>query len=322
MRKARIAVLFGGTSSERAVSLDTGKNILKNLDRKKYISEPVVIGRNGKWKMRGKELAPPDALKLAKKRGIEAVFVALHGKYGEDGTVQGLLEFLGIPYTGSGVLASALAMDKVRSSELFAFHGLLVPKFSAFSKEDRRKISWAGKFPVVVKPADGGSSVGVSIIKRKSEFPRAIKKAFAASEIVMLQEYIRGNEVTCGVLDVDGKPLAFPPTQIIPQKRGFFDYHAKYVPGASREVTPPELPREIIRKIQNAALLAHRVLGCSGLSRTDMIVKNGKIYMLETNTIPGMTETSLCPQAAKAAGIGLPELLDKIIQGALRRNTR
>ncbi len=314
-----VAVLFGGTSSERAVSLETGKNILKNLDRKKYILEPVVIGKNGKWKMQGKELEPPDALKLAEKRGVEVVFIALHGKYGEDGTIQGLLEFLDIPYTGSGVLASALAMDKIRSSELFVLHGFLVPKFSAFSKKNRKKIFWAGKFPVVVKPADGGSSVGVSIVKRKSELPNAIKKAFAVSEVIMLQEYIRGDEVACGVLDVGRKPLAFPPTQIIPQKREFFDYHAKYVPGASREVTPPELPKETIRKIQNAALLAHRVLGCSGLSRTDMIVKNGKIYLLETNTIPGMTETSLCPQAAKAAGISFPELLDKIIQGALRR---
>ena len=127
-----VAVLFGGTSSERAVSLETGKNILKNLDRKKYILEPVVIGKNGKWKMQGKELEPPDALKLAEKRGVEVVFIALHGKYGEDGTIQGLLEFLDIPYTGSGVLASALAMDKIRSSELFVLHGFLVPKFSAF----------------------------------------------------------------------------------------------------------------------------------------------------------------------------------------------
>jgi D-alanine-D-alanine ligase len=241
----------------------------------------------------------------------DVVFIAMHGKYGEDGTVQGFLELTGIPYTGSGVLASALAMDKIKSNELFVAHGLKIPA------QYNKKIS----FPCVVKPAQGGSSVGVTIVKKKAGLKKAMEVALSFDSVVLIQQYVPGIEVTCAVLDEggDAEPIALPPTQIIPREAEFFDYHAKYTPGATEEITPPRLPAQIIKKIQQTAVSAHQILGCFGMSRTDMIVAGDDIFVLETNTIPGMTETSLYPQAAAAIGISFPELLDKIIQSAMNR---
>jgi len=267
---------------------------------------------------------------LKSERSAEVVFIAIHGRYGEDGIVQGFLELAGVPYTGSDVLASALAMDKLKSYELFGFHGLKVPRYIHFSHTQWKKEKIANKikeqleFPCVVKPSNCGSSVGITIVREIEDLEKAIGLASSYSANILAQEYIFGSEVTCAVLDEGGdkEPIALPPTQIIPQESEFFDYHAKYTAGATEEITPPRLPAEIIQNIQAIALKAHRIIGCSGMSRTDMIVGDDDIYVLETNTIPGMTETSLYPQAAAAVGISFPELLDKIIQAALNRKRR
>lgn len=338
-------VLMGGPSSEHEVSLATAKNVIAALDPKKYLARPVLIDKAGRWFLapsfqtpllfsgrisKSKTLvptAPQEALNESSGRP-DVVFIAMHGTYGEDGRIQSLLDLAGIPYTGSGVLASALAMDKAKSAQLLVSQGLNIPKFTAFKKTDWnkskkeilakiKKLGW----PLVIKPADLGSSVGVSIVKNEASLAAALKKAWQNSDYIMAQEFIRGREVTCGVLEnpKTGRAFALPPTEIIPKTRSFFDYQAKYVPGASEEVTPARFPPKIIRVIQNSALTAHQTLGCRGMSRTDLMVDGPKIWVLELNTIPGMTETSLLPQAAKAAGIGFPALLDIIITGALTR---
>lgn len=301
--KLKILVLSGGPSAEYEVSLKTGRNIAAALDENKYEVEEMIIGRDGHWP------TPPEKLQA------DVVFIAMHGEYGEDGTVQKILADAGLKFTGSGAEASRLGMDKAKSAAILSENGLLVPYFAIVKKSDRLPI--VRQFPVVVKPADRGSSVGVSIVSKAEDLANAFEKAFAVSDTAMIQDFIKGREVTCGVIDDgQGNAQALPPTEITPNSNTFFDYNAKYTPGASREITPPEMPAEIIKKIQAVALKTHQIIGCSGMSRTDMILEMTKLYVLEINTIPGMTNTSLLPQAAKAAGISFPELLDRVIIAA------
>lgn len=323
-RKKRIAVLMGGVSAEHEVSLGSGDMVVRALDKRRYDAYPIVIEKSGKWKLpRARTLcATGEAIeKIKSEIRADVAFLALHGTHGEDGTIQGLLEFAGIPYTGSGVLASALAMDKVRSSELFSSRGINVPAYVTMVKGTAPRLRNSFGFPCVVKPSRCGSSVGVAVVRTPRELVRAVKRAFSYDRVVLVQKYIKGTEVTCGVLDKGGarKPIALPPTEIVPKSSKFFDYRAKYAPGASEEVTPPRLPKRTIAKIQSAALKAHEILGCAGMSRTDMFVAHGEVYVLETNTIPGMTATSLYPQEARAAGISFSRLMDILIRAALTR---
>lgn len=319
MRKLRVAVLMGGPSSEHDISLETGKMVLRSLARDRYEPFPVVVP---------KERDPKIKIKNSE---TDMAFIAMHGEYGEDGTVQALLEALGVPYTGSGVLASALAMSKPLSSRLLGDCGLSVPdfvtagrhEFYSMTEKVTAKAARRIGFPAVIKPADRGSSVGLSVARDLAALRAAIARALRHSRRAMIQRYIAGREVTCGVIHDDEAPaglLALEPTEIIPRERAFFDYYSKYTAGASEEVTPPRMPSEAILYIQKTALAAHRIIGASGMSRTDMILdKDGYLHVLEVNTIPGMTPASLLPQAARASGISFPTLLDKIIAAALRR---
>ena len=348
-RKLNVAILMGGPSAEHDVSLATGQVLLQHLDRSKYDIKPVTVSREVRELIQGGTspslptetassidqnttipLPASTALKEAQEAKIDVVFIAMHGEFGEDGRLQGLLEFFDIPYTGSGVLASSLAMDKVKSSELFRLHGLLVPPYTHFMRWewDRHErlildfVAQALGTPWVVKPVDRGSSVGVSITHAQEALRAAIQSVFQHSDHVMVQQHIQGAEVTCAVLHEDpcSEPWPLPPTEIIPKSKAFFDYFSKYTPGATEEITPPRLHPAIITQIQATAVQAHKILDCYGMSRTDMIVQGEKIYVLETNTIPGMTETSLYPQAAQAIGLGFSELLDRLIAAALRRH--
>lgn len=309
-KKIRIAVLSGGPSAEYAVSLNTGRQVMKNLDKKKYGARRVVISKTGKW-----ALSP-----VFIKKNFDAVFLAMHGEYGEDGTIQKILEKNKILFTGSGARASRLGMDKIRSGAVFRQAGLNVPRFIKarnifpFEKGGLRGIS----FPIVVKPNDRGSSVGTGVARNPKELAVKIKKARKFSGDILIQEYIKGREFTCGVLEIGGRPRAFLPTEIIPKTSGFFDYFAKYTKGASQEITPPpNLLKIKIAELQKIALRAHQAIGCCGFSRTDMILgPDDKFYVLEINTIPGLTETSLFPKAAKASGISFKKLLDLIIRAA------
>jgi len=303
-----VAVLMGGPSAEYEVSINTGKMVLENLGKEKYRAESIVITRDGFWPISRENL----------KNNFDVVFIAMHGEYGEDGTIQGILEEIGIPYTGSDPGASKLGMEKIFFSHLMKKNNILVPEFC--ENENDPLLKTLG-LPLVVKPADRGSSVGVTLVENMTNLPEAIICAKKYSEQIMLQKYIKGREFTCGIIETERKPQALPPTEIIP-KNPFFDYEAKYITGASQEITPPSnMSEDKIKELQNLSLRVHQLVGCRDYSRTDFLMdKNGKIYTLEINTLPGMTATSLLPQAAQKIGIGFSQLLDIIIDNALQHD--
>lgn len=302
MKKLNIAVLMGGISSEHEISLISGQNVLDYLNKEKYNVTPIVISKAGEWLINDARKTIDEALK-----GIDVVFNALHGEYGEDGKIQGLLDCFGVKYTGSGVLASALGMDKPRSYELFKLHGLTVPK--AVTLKNFKKC--------VVKPSCLGSSVGISIVSDKKDLKKAIEKAKEKCDEVIIEEYIDGLEVTCGIIDnyKGQKHFALPITEIIPPPGRFFDYEVKY-DGSTQEITPAKIDKNLAKKIQETTRKAHQILGCKGYSRTDFIIWGNRVYILEVNTLPGLTKESLLPKAAKIAGIEFSELLDIIINNA------
>ena len=304
--KLRIAVLAGGPSAEHEVSLNTGEMIFQGLDKNKYEARKIIISKNGRW--------PISLIEL--KNNYDLVFNAMHGEYGEDGVIQKILEKNKIPYTGSNSRASKLGMDKATSYKKFQKTKLLIPKFT--TKNNLIAIKKLG-LPLVIKPNDRGSSVGVKIIKNWDEFNNAVNEVKKYSSSIMFQEFINGRELTCGIIEYKKKLKALLPTEIIPPSNSFFNYEAKYVAGASQEITPPNLSKKIIKQIQEVALKAHRAIGCRGYSRTDMILSpDKKIYVLEINTLPGMTANSLLPQGAKAMGITFSQLLDIIIESAVK----
>ena len=320
-KKKHIAILVGGPSSEFEVSMKSGDAVYDAIESTDHRGTKVVIDRGGLWGIHPEEV----------KSWADCAFVALHGTYGEDGTVQRVLEDANIPYTGSNALASALGMNKFLSMRVFQDIGLHVPHTKHITKIEWRKdyekiIERIEKFlgyPCVIKPNNQGSSVGVFIIKTRKEMKHALGEVFLFGKDALAQEYVSGRELTCGVLDHGWSESAFPllPTEIIPQSDHFFNYEAKYTPGASLEITPPEnMERYMIRKIQQTALLAHRSIGARGFSRTDMILEpGGRLVVLEINTIPGLTSESLLPKAALASGIPFPKLIDIIIKSALFR---
>ncbi len=337
---------MGGPSVEYEVSLATGKNILDNLDKTKYQPAVIKLSKSGKqWFLNGRLTSMARALKSS-----DIIFNALHGAFGEDGRAQALLEYYGVRYTGSGIIASALAMDKFRSREIFKLAGFCVPKTLEVEMGENYQarlnlfITKIAKLPIVVKPCSNGSSVGVKIVSESGKLTKAIDETFKLGKKVLVEEYIRGKEITCGVLDpalqradasseknrslsdgagnfitlTIGGVTALPVTEIIPVKgHKFFDYNAKYKPGHCQEITPAQIDEATREKVQEIAVRAHQLLGCRGYSRTDMILKNDNIYVLEINTLPGLTANSLLPQAAKSAGLTFSQLLEKIIENSL-----
>ncbi len=298
----KIGVLMGGLSSEREISLRTGNAILKALQDKGY--KAVAIDADRKT-----------VLEL-QRAAVDAAFIALHGALGEDGAVQGLLEMLQIPYTGSGVLASALAMNKVAAKKIFIYHGLPTPRFQSLrvvpgcAPDVTAGVTIA--CPVIVKPAEEGSTIGVSIVRTREELLPALENARGFGSELLVEEYITGRELTVGILNDQPLPLI----EIIPRK-GFYDYQAKYQKGETDYVFPdwPGPQREA--EIQGLALRAFQALGCSGAGRVDFMVdRHGNPLILEVNTVPGMTETSLLPKAARRAGIEFSELVERILWSA------
>jgi D-alanine-D-alanine ligase len=309
MDKLRLALIAGGKSSEREVSLKSGAQVFAALDKSKYDIrryDPLTdLGR-----------LVQDAPQT------QAALIIMHGRGGEDGSMQGLLDILEVPYQGSGVLASAIAMNKELSKALYQMAGLKVPAALAFGREKTptpQEIEATLGLPVVIKPATEGSSIGISLARTLTELEEGLNAAFGYDSQVLVEEFIKGTEITGAVLG-NRDPQALPLVEIIPSDSyTFFDYDAKYQPGASNEICPARLSPELTEQAQRYALTAHTALGCRGYSRTDMIVRGEHIYVLETNTIPGMTATSLFPQAAKAAGLEFPALLDKLVGLALEK---
>lgn len=305
--KNRIAVLAGGWSGERQVSLKSGKAVYEALNRERY----------------GVTLYDPrdDLETLIRKKGeIDLAFVLLHGRFGEDGRIQGMLDLLQIPFVGSGALASAMAMNKRVAKDVFRRAGLPVAEdmilnrgegFSADEIAERLGV------PLVVKPVSEGSSLGIAVAHDRDSIAEGIRKAFQYGREVMVEAYVAGTEITCCIL---GNQVleALPVVEIVPTDAyAFFDYEAKYTPGATREICPAPIAPHLAERAGEWAKAAHRALGCRVWSRSDMIIRDETLYLLETNTIPGMTETSLFPLAARAAGMSLSDLLDRMIRLSL-----
>lgn len=309
MGKIRLALIAGGVSGEREVSLNGAKGVEKALDPEKY----AVVRYDPATDLARIAVDAPD---------IDVAFILLHGIHGEDGTMQGFLDLLGIPYQGAGVLGSALAMDKNLAKTMYKLHGLPVANWEMAVRNDIAdpgRLLATVRLPLVIKPVRQGSSIGMSIVREADRLSAALELAFTHDREVMVEEFIKGREITVGVIGNDELD-ALPLVEIIPdEKYEFFDYEAKYMPGATREVCPAEVSEEIRKKAQKYGMTAHRALQLRGYSRTDMIVSGSDIYILETNTIPGMTPTSLLPQAAAKFGLSFPALLDRLIELAMER---
>lgn len=314
--KQTVAVVMGGPSAEHQISLQSGAAMLANIGPN-YQAIKIVITKDGRWLWEAEEqsLSLGQAMRrLVSKKAI--VLIALHGSYGEDGTLQAILEKYKIAYTGSGVAASLMAMDKNTSQEIYADCGLVVPKSLAINNRQyvvTKQVLASLPLPVVVKPARQGSSVGVHIVNSLGEFEPAVDDAFKNDQQIIVQQFIAGRELSCGVLQIDGQLKALPPTEIRPLKADFFDYKSKYEDGGSEVITPAKIPAQTTSAVQEIALRAHQALGCEGYSRTDVIWNDQGIYVIETNTLPGMTEHSILPQQAKAAGISLQQLLENLL---------
>ncbi len=301
MNKTRkIGVLYGGLSAERDVSLKSGAAVHAALSAAGYQAVLIDVGR--------------DLVEVLKRKEVQVAFIALHGRYGEDGCVQGILELLQIPYSGSGVLASALAMHKLYSKRVFAASGILTAPFRCYGRTEPVVLSdLPFGLPVVVKPVQEGSSVGVSIVREESQLTEALASAFRHDEEILVEQYIKGQEVQVGILD--DQPIGA--IEIVP-KNEFYDFEAKYSDGMAEHLFPARLKPALYEKALQVGLAAHRSLGCRGYSRVDLLVtEQGDCYVLEVNTLPGMTALSLLPEIAqKGAGLSFEALVSRIIETA------
>lgn len=293
----RVAVLFGGISSESAISLATGQAILKAVERIGYDAVPIKVSEDLE-----------SCLQKLTQPKCDVAVIGLHGKYAEDGTIQGLLEYLKIPYTGSGVLASALAMNKLKAKEMFSLYGVPIAKHIVVKAGDH-KLSLP--VPVVVKPNIEGSSVGISIVERENEYKVALDEAFRFDDIVLVEEYIPGIEISVPVYLGE----ALEGIEISP-KSGFYDYKNKYTSGATDYFIPPRVSEDIRANLQDIALSAFDALGCRQYGRVDFRLNGEKPYVLEVNTLPGCTETSLVPKSLAYRGIGFDEFIKSLVETA------
>lgn len=319
--KTRVGVLRGGPSAEYEVSLETGKSVLAHLPEH-YEKRDVLITRDGTWHLGGVPVTPERL-----RRGVDVIFNALHGEYGEDGGAQAALDDLGVPYTGSGRLASALGMAKHLAKDIFTREGIAVPPGLVLRVEEGSPRELAERvFRTVspfwiVKPADRGSSVGLYLAKNVRELTEAIEACFAYSPLVLVERFISGAEATCGVVDnLRGEEIypLFPIEIRKPNRQEVWTYDDKYN-GATEEICPGNFAEAVKKELQNLAARAHRALGLRHYSRSDFIIApNGKIYLLETNSLPGLTSESLLPKALAAHGISYPQFLDHVITLALQ----
>lgn len=294
-----IGVLMGGTSAERDISLKSGASVLGALKRLGYNAKSVDVGK--------------DVCEVLHKENIEVAFLALHGGMGEDGSMQGMLEVLGIPYTGSGVLASALAMDKLASKRMFIQEGLRVPEFEVIRKGESPTLP----MPFVVKPVREGSSIGVNIVRNSEESDVAFDAALSYTGVALVEEYIHGKEIHIGILH----DRALGGVEVRPAVE-FYDFRAKYDTGSGTQyILPPEIDGRIYEQAKGVALRAHIAIGAEGATRVDLLIDGpGEIFVLEVNTIPGMTETSLLPKIAALEGFSFDTLVEEILKGALEKN--
>jgi D-alanine-D-alanine ligase len=342
MRKA-VFVFMGGPSVEHPVSLVSGTGIVRALDPHKYAIHPVLISQDGYWVWGSKPLTPYQCQNfnvnffagaengmqkklrpsLEELKPIDIAFLALHGRFGEDGHIQAMLNYADIPYTGSGMLSSALAMDKIKSKEIYRANNIPTADFRVWQRESFSKEAIEEAFehlgsPLVIKDPLGGSSLDMGFVKSIEEAGELCERLFEKNSRLLAEQFIAGNEASCGY--IDGCEL-LPPTEIRMTTRDFFDFDAKYN-GEVIEITPAEFPEDLIKEIQNLARKAHYALDCEVYSRTDVrINKDGNLFVLETNTLPGMTPTSFIPQQAKYIGLDYSALVDTLIEKSLTKST-
>lgn len=308
MNQDKIVVVMGGPSTEAEVSRQTGTAILNALKAKGYNAE-------------GMELVPATFAEDIKKTGCAIVFNALHGKFGEDGILQGTLEMLGIPYTGSGVLAAAITMDKAAAKRVFVAEGISTPRSKTYQSHEKvrnlaEEIEQEFSLPVVVKAASQGSSIGVYIVETKAELVEALQAAFEYNDEVLIEEFIKGRELTVAVWGNAAEKEAFPIIEITTTS-GRYDYESKYTKGASTHIIPAPLSEAKTQAIKDLAIKTFAACGCRGVARVDMMLSEDETpYVIEVNSVPGMTELSLVPDAARAMGVEFPELCERILEMA------
>jgi D-alanine--D-alanine ligase len=321
MPKIRVGVLRGGPSSEYDVSLKTGSAVLKNLPSK-YKAMDILLSKDGVWHLNGFSSYPGKIF-----QNVDVVFNCLHGEFGEDGKVQQIFESFNVPYTGSGIFSSSLGMNKILSKQSFKRAGIRVPKGIVLSDDGdprraARRIFQSMSPSWVVKPSSGGSSIGVSVAHNFSDLVSAISKAFEYGQKILVEEHIKGREAACGVVEHfrNQEYYSLPPVEIVPPPLSpFFDYNAKYS-GETKELCPSGFDRETKGEIEKIAIKAHKLLGCRHYSRVDFIVSKGSatgevnIYLLELNTLPGLTNESLLPKAVEAIGLSYSQFLDHLIK--------
>ncbi|WP_273835028.1 D-alanine--D-alanine ligase family protein [Guptibacillus sedimenti] len=303
----KIGVLYGGTSAEREVSLSSGKGIMKALKENGH----EVIGID----------FHPERLSEVMELEVDIIFIGLHGKYGEDGRIQGLLDMLQIPYVGSGVLGSAVAMDKAKSKKVLKDSGIRLAQDLVLHKsDDHHPLDLPFGYPVVVKPNSEGSTIGLTIAKSEEELQKGIEEAFRFDDTVILEEFISGTEVTVAVMGSKGEVKPLPVVEIVP-KNAYYDYESKYAEGGSEHIVPARISESYTELIQKQSVVAHELLGCDTYSRVDYIVpKDGsEPVFLEVNTLPGMTPTSLFPDAAKEIGYSYEQMIENLIQLGLKK---
>jgi D-alanine-D-alanine ligase len=332
--RLRVAVILGGRSSEHDISVASARSVLESLDRERYEVRSVEIGRDGQWELgpvRGRaELASRQGEKLPVPlngspqpfEGVDVVFPVLHGPFGEDGTVQGFLELAGVPYVGAGVTASALCMDKDLFKAVMRDKGIPVVRSITVLERHRDRAENPFGYPVVVKPARLGSSVGISIVETRGNLPQALDLAFEHDEKVLIEEHCAGVEVECSVLGNE-EPVASIPGEIVPLVSHWYDFKAKYDEGGMDLIVPPRLDAGTIARVQELAVAAFVASDCEGMARVDFFVREGgEVLVNELNTIPGFTATSVYAKLFEASGIPYGELLDRLVELALERQER
>ena len=333
MSRLRVAVIMGGRSSEHDISLASARSVVESLDPDRYEVRPIEIGRDGQWELgpaRGQSELAKGGEKLPVPlngspqpfEGVDVVFPVLHGPFGEDGTVQGFLELAGVAYVGAGVTASALCMDKDLFKAVMRDKDIPVVDSVTVLERHRNRVENPFGFPVVVKPARLGSSVGISIAKTPEELSRAIDLAFEHDEKILVEEYCAGIEVECSVLGNDS-PIASIPGEIVPLVSDWYDFSAKYDEGGMDLIVPPRLDEETIARVQELAVASFVASDCEGMARVDFFVRDdSEVVVNELNTIPGFTATSVYAKLFEASGIPYGELLDKLVDLALERQER
>src|SRR5881227_3096374 len=305
---ARVAVLKGGSSLERQVSLRSGARVEDALERLGHDVVPVDVGA--------------DLIERLRSAGPDAAYVALHGRDGEDGTVQELLEILGIPYTGSGVLACIRSMDKVLTKHLLSAEGIPTPEFFAFNETAFKRLGAAETlpaieerlaFPIVVKPAAGGSALGIKFARTAGDVPGTLLSAFSYDSKVLLERHVEGRDLAVSIVEGPDGPQALPVVEAVPRDEDFYDFEARYEIGRTEFVCPAELPGDCSARVQEMALATYKLLGLRGFARVDLMVdEENEPLVLEANVIPGLTETSLLPMAAEATGIAFDDLIERL----------